>query len=137
MPSVGSTVPEVISAERKPDGTWETHDEIIEREALDPRDIDRRIFVDQQGNEKSREQTASELAADGEPPKIPGQGHSTDVNKVAMDQETDPAKIAASIGGMKFDAIQDWKQPGMKPLWQFSLHDPETGTGTTFYTRLS
>ncbi len=83
-----------LPAEKKSDGTWETHDEIIARNKLTAKDIDRRVFLDEQGNEKPREQTAEELKAAGVEPKIPDQAHSTDVNEAAKTAEPSAAPTA-------------------------------------------
>lgn len=72
-----------IDAEMKEDGSWETHDQIIERADLGTQQIDRRVFRDRLGAEKSREQVDKELAAAGIASKVPGEAHSTDVNKLA------------------------------------------------------
>lgn len=93
MPDEQGLVEPAIEAERKPDGTWETHDEIIQRYKLKTSDIDRRIFVDKQGNEKSREQTAKELETVGVAPKVEGEAHSTDVNKLVAELEKRVVKV--------------------------------------------
>lgn len=87
MPEEGEA-PQYLEAQQKADGTWETHDEIISRNKLSPDMIDRRVFLDQQGNEKLREQTAQELAQQGVTTKVPGEAHSTDVNKLAIVRPT-------------------------------------------------
>lgn len=83
MPVAEGATPEYEPAQRKANGEWETHDEIIARAGLRTEDIDRRVFLDEQGNEKSREQTAGELSQQGVGTKVAGEAHSTDVNKLA------------------------------------------------------
>lgn len=93
MPEEGQE-PQFLEAQQKPDGTWETHDEIIQRNKLSPDMIDRRVFLDREGNEKSREQTATELQQQGIPTKVEGEAHSTDVNKAA---ETKPSIVTPEV----------------------------------------
>lgn len=70
---------QIFPAARKDDGTWETHQEIINRNKLAPDTIDRRIFVDKEGNEKSREEAATQsgIKTEREEDRL----HSTDVNR--------------------------------------------------------
>lgn len=79
MPAEQGIPGKIVAAERKPDGTWETHNELGERLGLEMRDVDRRIFIDEKGNELSRVEAAQ---ATGLPTEVsPGELHSTDVNK--------------------------------------------------------
>lgn len=98
---------EYFPAEKKKDGTWETHDEIIKRNKLEASDVDRRVFLDENGKEKSREQTASQVEAVGGTTKITGEAHSTDVNKLTKaspNAPKEPAPAPASTGTPSWEA---------------------------------
>jgi hypothetical protein len=90
MPLEEGAKPEYEPAQRKPNGEWETHDEVIKRAGLRTEDVDRRVFLDETGKEKSREQTSAELTQAGIESKVPGEAHSTDVNKALTQQPQAP-----------------------------------------------
>jgi hypothetical protein len=46
------------------------------------------------------------------------------------EETNDPAQMAKVIGPVKYDGIMDFKLPGLKPKWQFTLTTP--GRQTTF-----
>ena len=95
MPDEAGQHGKLVGAERKPDGTWETHNEIIERLGIGTEDIDRRAFIDAKGQEMDRA-TAAEKS--GLPTEVsPGELHSTDVNKaIEAQQQPKPAEPAAA-----------------------------------------
>ena len=113
----------------------QTHPDIIKEEGLKATDIDQRGFVDPQGQFLDREQAAQ---VTGQPTEMePGRQHSTDLPEAKPEAapETDPAsgrchrrhEVRPSCG---------FQVPRVTPKWQFSLINPETGTGTTFMTEV-
>ena len=90
----------------------QTHPDIIKEEGLKATDIDQRGFVDPQGQFLDREQAAQ---VTGQPTEMePGRQHSTDLPEAKPEAapETDPARMAAAIGGMKFDQLWISSSPG-------------------------
>ena len=51
---------QTIPAERKEDGTWESHDEIAQAAGLSPADVADKVFLDKDGKEKSRPEAAKD-----------------------------------------------------------------------------